>query len=450
MRRKTKTLAHIVIYSLLAFCGAIRIFILEPNRFGLEALAGLGQLKPPLYTCSDPPRNHTFEFGDLRLSTEHGQYSGPMHFLRALRNYSSLTHNISTAHLIYINLNCYFRHLLLLHHGKNVPEPRSCSNASCVQDAITSIMFQVTSTQRWVTTSGRDFVLFGPHPLDLGHWSGIDICSDVFQATIIVPDQTRCIDRSSASFFKRQTVIAPYYSYVHHLSVYKEFSPDFRSRHLFLTAHATCGDKSGKLMRDVIFRRLNDAFRAIYAFHNVSISCRSILSDEQHSRLLLSSRYCIVIPGDAQSSQRLSDVIISGCIPVFIGPPFHILPLRHLINYEDMSLFFHVNESSSWFHAGLPINASMQCSLPALDPVCWFDESSSLQGSIVFVDRVESIPSLLHSITADRENELRRGVSFYMRHFLYTDEITSSTERSILDTLRLLYLQDLLSFGPRL
>ena len=39
-----------------------------------------------------------------------------------------------------------------------------------------------------------------------------------------------------------------------------------------------------------------------------------------------------------QSSRRVSEVILSGCIPVFLGPPFHTLPLAELVNYQAFSV----------------------------------------------------------------------------------------------------------------
>ena len=39
-----------------------------------------------------------------------------------------------------------------------------------------------------------------------------------------------------------------------------------------------------------------------------------------------------------QSSRRVSEVILSGCIPVFLGPPFHTLPLAESVNYTAFSV----------------------------------------------------------------------------------------------------------------
>ena len=47
-----------------------------------------------------------------------------------------------------------------------------------------------------------------------------------------------------------------------------------------------------------------------------------------------SAVFCIVLPGDAQSTRRLSEVFMGGSIPVFIGPPYHSMPFADFIDYR--------------------------------------------------------------------------------------------------------------------
>ena len=46
------------------------------------------------------------------------------------------------------------------------------------------------------------------------------------------------------------------------------------------------------------------------------------------------SLFCIVLPGDAQSTRRLSEVFMGGSIPVYIGPPYHSMPFSDFIDYR--------------------------------------------------------------------------------------------------------------------
>ena len=38
------------------------------------------------------------------------------------------------------------------------------------------------------------------------------------------------------------------------------------------------------------------------------------------------STFCLVLPGNSQSTQGLTEAIIAGCIPAIVGPPWHALP----------------------------------------------------------------------------------------------------------------------------
>ena len=51
-------------------------------------------------------------------------------------------------------------------------------------------------------------------------------------------------------------------------------------------------------------------------------------------RLMETSLFSIVLPGDAQSTRRLSEVFMGGSIPVFIGPPYHSMPFSDYVDYR--------------------------------------------------------------------------------------------------------------------
>ena len=56
---------------------------------------------------------------------------------------------------------------------------------------------------------------------------------------------------------------------------------------------------------------------------------------QQHRSLLqqmANSAFCLIMPGNSQSSQRLTEAFLTGCIPVFIGPPWHSLPLTQKVH----------------------------------------------------------------------------------------------------------------------
>ena len=57
-----------------------------------------------------------------------------------------------------------------------------------------------------------------------------------------------------------------------------------------------------------------------------------------------STLFCLVLPGDSASARRTSEIFMSGCLPVFLGPPYGAMPLAGSIDYKAASLFFNVTD----------------------------------------------------------------------------------------------------------
>lgn len=65
-------------------------------------------------------------------------------------------------------------------------------------------------------------------------------------------------------------------------------------------------------------------------------------------RSLSQALFCPVVPGDSQTSQHLTERYIAGCIPVFVGPPFHAMPFEKEVDYIASAIFLNVTNSSAW------------------------------------------------------------------------------------------------------
>ena len=59
--------------------------------------------------------------------------------------------------------------------------------------------------------------------------------------------------------------------------------------------------------------------------------------------------FCLLIPGNTVSSRRITDIVLSGCIPVFLGPPHHNTPLRQWVDFAAFSIFIHVQDFDAKF-----------------------------------------------------------------------------------------------------
>lgn len=67
-------------------------------------------------------------------------------------------------------------------------------------------------------------------------------------------------------------------------------------------------------------------------------ACLDAMSHKQMMKRLERTKFCPVLAGDLQSSRRLTEVVLAGCIPLFVGPPFHTLPLVTEIDYLSFSV----------------------------------------------------------------------------------------------------------------
>ena len=87
---------------------------------------------------------------------------------------------------------------------------------------------------------------------------------------------------------------------------------------------------------------------------DVDVSCTESELGHDHSSFeemldkMERSIFCLVIPGDAQSTRRLSEIFMAGCIPVFVGPPYNAMPLAGDIQYKSVGIFFNISAYSTW------------------------------------------------------------------------------------------------------
>jgi len=69
----------------------------------------------------------------------------------------------------------------------------------------------------------------------------------------------------------------------------------------------------------------------------------AVRSFDDYVKYMTNSQYCLVLAGDSPSSRRLFDAIISGCIPILIGPEY-TMPFEKLIPYEKISIRINLDD----------------------------------------------------------------------------------------------------------
>lgn len=158
-------------------------------------------------------------------------------------------------------------------------------------------------------------------------------------------------------------------------------------------------------------------------------------NEESHSQLmrdLFSSLFCPVIPGDSQTSQHLTERFIAGCIPVFVGPPFHTMPFEKEVDYSRSAVFLNVTNSNPWLR-----NTVMEWEFPMVPSEGWDHELLGLSPEMkdaenpkwwfpwVPTDMLTSIPRLediiptLRAFPMRRIRALQRAVKRERTKFIY-------------------------------
>ena len=56
------------------------------------------------------------------------------------------------------------------------------------------------------------------------------------------------------------------------------------------------------------------------------------------------SIFCLVLPGDSASARRTTEIFMSGCIPVFLGPPYGSMPFAKAVDYRSSSYVINVTQ----------------------------------------------------------------------------------------------------------
>ena len=66
------------------------------------------------------------------------------------------------------------------------------------------------------------------------------------------------------------------------------------------------------------------------------LSSEGMVAFEDMFDKMRSSIFCPVFPGDAASTRRLSEIFLAGCIPVFLGPPYHSMPFSEMVGTSHL------------------------------------------------------------------------------------------------------------------
>lgn len=95
--------------------------------------------------------------------------------------------------------------------------------------------------------------------------------------------------------------------------------------------------------------------------HIISVDCydkhEKLYRQHTEIQLMKNATFCLIFPSeDGQATPMLLAAVLSGCIPVFIGPPFHALPFAEDVKYSRIAYFFNISIPRGYPSSGFIID----------------------------------------------------------------------------------------------
>ncbi|KAL4447487.1 hypothetical protein ABPG75_004706 [Micractinium tetrahymenae] len=161
---------------------------------------------------------------------------------------------------------------------------------------------------------------------------------------------------------------------------------------------------AGQRLRHYVTQQLandSDAF-----MQGTCQGCPGQLSHAQAMHIYQTSTFCLVLAGDAPSSRRATEVVLHGCLPVYVGPPYNSAPFGSVLDYSKFSLVVHVNDTSGWVSTPTHQRQADR----------WTSEAGPPTHTIA--DMSQLLPAL-RSVSPERVREMQAALQRVRRAFLW-------------------------------
>ncbi|CAL8469510.1 g9051 [Coccomyxa elongata] len=426
----------------------------------------------PNFSQPIPPKGHEWIYPYSTQPHYLSQNAGPWYVYHTLRNSVNSVRTIAEADVVYVYDYCYVMWALGDHHARDHWWLRDNYNPDRkAGHYLLSSYRAIMGLPRWRRTGGRDFVFYHSHPGfewdDLAMTTAYQdmLCVDFQWATVLVVEQGqrwRC-----PSYSPRSTIVVPYSSTESVNTI--PLRPDGEKESL-LFFRGKCDpaipSNMGKLMRSHVVRHLREGIAAGQppqgqrAAPEINVCChgqaagdevrcterefeQNVFVTQRHKLVLeqmANSAFCLILPGNSQSSQRLTEAFLAGCIPVFIGPPWHSLPFTQKVDYASAALFLNISSPASealpwWSHPELKVHKGLDPRTQLEDrfsPSWWFADVPST--AIIPLRKIDAVLPYLRQMPHEWMENKRRAVMKYRSLFIYTTS-AQTHEPSASDTI---------------
>ena len=358
-------------------------------------------------------RNNWGIDGVGRLEPQHYQYASEYWLSKAIKESSMHEADPEKADIVFVDMYCYHLAWLAYIH------PLGNRNTTDPEPYMRKTLDKIVKSARYSKSKGGDFVFAHPSPIMKGIFKEEAMCEDLASAFHLVPERSSlCVwtpDAASAG----SSLIMPY---VATLDLDLESDLLHNDRDLLMYFRGGCGHPdpsvrglfaAGKMLRYDFVHSVQTERQA----SDIDIKCSCDICDNHtpHAEVMAGyrrSRFCPILASNVQSSRRLSEAVLSGCIPVFIGPPFHSLPLHLDVDYGSMGIFVNVT-NSSWIDEGSPHHLKNK-----LVTHIWPLDNVEIEKQIIPVDNIHEVVDYLRNLppeveAAKRQSVLQQRLKFY-------------------------------------
>lgn len=203
--------------------------------------------------------------------------------------------------------------------------------------------------KQFTRTAGRRYAISRPV---LGSPPGamMDTCAKLKRSFIVASERGVFCDNDRDRAAKGNSLIVPYVV-VEHVNVTSIGDDSSAGRSMLVTYRGDCAVESVSSPAAMMIASMIAELEGLKAEkESVNIACDKIdLSLEETLQAMRSSTFCVVVPSAShQATRALPAAVLSGCIPVFFGAPFHALPLAHDVKYRSVAVLFNITESGRW------------------------------------------------------------------------------------------------------
>ncbi|KAL4442429.1 hypothetical protein ABPG77_005013 [Micractinium sp. CCAP 211/92] len=356
--------------------------------------------------------------GHSALAPEQYQYSMEYWIAQSIRNSSRFTADYNNADFVFVDMHCYHSAWMAWLHPLN-EEGRKLgpSPEFYIKRALTKLQ----GMRRFRETKGGSFGLVHPAPLMKGLLTEEAACEDLASVLNMVPERSLLCVWTQDSHAEGKSVLLPYAA-TSDLDMAAPVVPA-ADRETLIFFQGGCGHPdpavrpsftAGKMLRYWLVQELKELGQPdIHAECTCDI-CDGHMAHDRLTAAMSRSVFCPILPSNTQSSRRLTEAMLTGCIPVFVGEPFHTLPLAADVDYKSFALFVNVTDSSRWVNASSPKWEHNHMIAKA-----WKLDDHSLASSIVTVKRLSDLVRLLRSMPPDEVAARQAGVVANRLKFYY-------------------------------